>query len=113
MLRRSMVGRRFIRRRYTATPELIRLLLKHGADPNVQDDRGVTSLHEAVRRNKVDAVKVLLQHGADPAIRDSEGKTPTDYAREARHADILRILTERTTAGRAQTRRRGRKAVRA
>ena len=92
-------------------PELIRLLLKHGANPNVQDDRGATPLHEAVKRKKVDAVKVLLQHGADSAIRDSEGKTPIDYAKEAGRNDILKILTEKTTAGRTSARRRGRKAA--
>jgi hypothetical protein len=50
-------------------------------------------------------------HGANPAIRDSEGEMPIDCAREIRHADILRILTEKTTAGRTQTRRKGRKSV--
>jgi len=77
----------------------------------VQDDRGATPLHEAVKRKKVDAVKVLLQHGADPTIPDSGGKTSIDYAREAGYTDILRILTEKTTTSKTQTRRRGRKAV--
>jgi len=47
--------------------DVVKLLLEHGADPNVQDDEGETPLHHAAAwRDNVDIVRLLLEHGADP-----------------------------------------------
>jgi uncharacterized protein len=61
-------------------PEVVSLLLDNGADPNVKDANGFTSLHHAVRDTdygadpatkaiQVKVVKALLAHGADPNAR--------------------------------------------
>ena len=55
--------------------EAVKLLLKHGADPNAQTIHGKTPLHVAEKCD-VDVVKLLLQYGADPNARDDNGQTP-------------------------------------
>ena len=44
-------------------PEAIKLLLEHGADPNLYDYMGETALHLA---ESAEAVRLLAAHGADP-----------------------------------------------
>ena len=87
--------------------EVVRTLLRHGADPNSRDNWNYTPLHEAAVKGKVDVcvgeslfqnffcafkilppannirvivLTVLLQHGADPNIRNTDGKTALDVA---------------------------------
>jgi len=44
----------------------VRLLLEHGADPNIQNEYGDTPLHKAAYNGHVDVVKLLLEHGRRP-----------------------------------------------
>ncbi len=72
-----------------------KLLLKYGADPNIQDINGRTALHKALTNNNSMLVRYLLEHGADPNIQDYNGRTvlfSISYAWCAR--DKLRILLE-------------------
>lgn len=41
------------------------LLVRHGADPNLTDDAGLTSLHWAVFRGNRVAIRRLVEKGAD------------------------------------------------
>ena len=60
--------------------EVVELLLEHGANSNIQENKyGWTPLHYAAKKCHVNVARVLLDHGADPTIRDNEGKTPLDY----------------------------------
>ena len=77
--------------------DVVRLLISHGANPNVRDNWNFTPLHEACDKGKVDVcigtcsyVEVwvksvqyhtaLLQNGADPNSRNNDGKTAIDLA---------------------------------
>ena len=81
--------------------EVVRLLLDHGADPNVNqmtalDNKGMTPLHLAARGQptvdtagtesyrptpgQAEIIKSLLDKGADPSIRDGNGRTPLEIA---------------------------------
>ena len=72
----------------------IRLLLRHGADPNCRDSRGNTALMAAFqgRRPKPDAVRLLLEAGADPALTDKTGLNARDFATSFNDPEILALL---------------------
>lgn len=61
--------------------ELVSLLLENGADPNIQNDKGETSLHFVCQHTMraPEIARVLLEHGADPTIRTKIGKLPVDF----------------------------------
>ncbi|XP_063852741.1 ankyrin repeat domain-containing protein 27-like [Scylla paramamosain] len=57
-------------------PRLARLLLQHGADPNVQTlDQGLTPLHLAVRSGHTELLADLARHGAALDLADTLGNT--------------------------------------
>lgn len=63
--------------RGNSTPTILKYLLEHGAQPDLQDNDGHTALSYAffnlnkTARNQI--VKLLLDHGADPRIRPIKG----------------------------------------
>jgi ankyrin repeat protein len=59
------------------SPEKIKLLLKHGADPNLPEPlSGETAIHVVADNLTIESAKVLLNAGADPNRQDKEGFTP-------------------------------------
>jgi tankyrase len=75
--------------------EVIRLLIRNGADVNERDRVGVTPLHRAVRFRSPEAVRILLENGADPNAVD----------RRSRSSPLHRAVTETgapSTAGKSK-----------
>lgn len=72
--------------------EMVDLLLKYGADSNVQTHDGDTPLHVAARWGKPDIARRLLQAGANPNRKNVAGQTPLDVAREAKNAEAIEVL---------------------
>lgn len=62
---------------------VVSLLLRMGADPNIQHALGETALHHAAESGYVDIARTLLGAGADPNIQQSDGDT-------ALHKAVLR-----------------------
>ncbi|KAF9033131.1 DHHC palmitoyltransferase-domain-containing protein [Panaeolus papilionaceus] len=60
------------------------LLLRHGANPNLKDDAGLSPLHWAVVKGNRVAIRRLIEKGADLTVKDGEGRTPRDMAVELR-----------------------------
>jgi uncharacterized protein len=58
--------------------EIIKLLLDNGADINIQDYKGNTVLHDAVKLKLFNLTKVLLSYGVDPLIRNNKGLIARD-----------------------------------
>ena len=56
--------------------ETLRLLLAHGANPNIVNEEGACVLSYAAVRGHMDAVKLLLEAGADPNLCDGSRDTP-------------------------------------
>jgi ankyrin repeat protein len=52
----------------------VRLLLNHGADPNIRNDAGATALMWAVE--DPETIRLLLRHGANVNARSADGQTP-------------------------------------
>ena len=60
----------FISARYDVPFEITDILLKAGADPNIQDINGDTPLIVAVRRTSLEKVELLLHNGADRNMKN-------------------------------------------
>ena len=59
-------------------PEAVKRLLRHGADPNIQDVWGHTSLHLAVLNPDLspEMVQILITAGADVNLRNTDVRRP-------------------------------------
>jgi ankyrin repeat protein len=60
--------------------DLVKMLLREGANPDAQQEGGYTALHAAAQHNNVEMVKALLDAGADPSIQTNDGKRALDMA---------------------------------
>jgi len=67
-----------------------RLLLSHGANPNLQDENGTTPLMLAAKRD-FPTLQLLLQHNADPFIKDKKGNTALDYVKSKIGTERLKL----------------------
>ena len=76
-----------------ATPP-IRILLDHGANPNVKSDRGFTPLMMAAAADMPDLelVRLLVQKGADVNARDLKGRTVLDWALTQGETEVSKFL---------------------
>ena len=54
------------------SPDIARLLLEGGADPNRRDGAGAAAIHQA---RSAQLVRLLVQAGADPNLLDARGRT--------------------------------------
>jgi ankyrin repeat protein len=83
--------------RFTAAERLLR----HGADVNFQNSKGVTALHMVLKKNSDRKhVEMLLRHGADPTIESRDGKTPLDLVAKRRDRTYFDLLSSRRPASR-------------
>ena len=89
-------------------PAILKMLLAHGADPTIEDEKGYTPLSRAVAAGtlhgpdrpmfggcRVDTVRTLLAH--DPQLRLKRNAASNDsiwWARFQRCTDVLRLVGE-------------------
>jgi len=76
--------------------EVIKLLLRYGANVNAIGSQGWTALHVASANGYPPATQVLLDHCADPNVQDDYGETPLHCALENGHLGISLSLIKHT-----------------
>jgi ankyrin repeat protein len=78
--------------------EVVKLVLRAGANPDTQQPMGYTALHSAAANNSIDMVRALLDAGADPAIRTDAGQTAAEMAVEKGNTEVAAILDSKRAA---------------
>lgn len=87
--------------------DVVRLLLAHGADPDLREGGGLTPLHRAVFRGFYDVAVLLLNGGADVNARSTKhgtadyllsDRTPLIQAAVNGQVDVVRLLLRRGAA---------------
>ena len=75
-------------------PDIVQVLLEHGADANTKTSNGLTALTMAALGH-TEIVKLLLSHGADMNAKDAMmGDTALIAAAQSGHLDSVQILFE-------------------
>ena len=69
-------------------------LIKRGADPNLTNYIGETSLHQAADNEQYTIAKLLLESGADPNIKQKDGETPMHNAIFRNDIAMLNLLLQ-------------------
>ena len=72
--------------------EVIKLLLRYGADVDMRDKDGITAIMFASFHGHLGAVQVLLSAGADADYTNKEGRNALQLARSAGHIDIAEVI---------------------
>jgi ankyrin repeat protein len=73
-------------------PNIVRLLLEHGADVNVRQYIGLTPLHRASMDGALEVARVLLEHGANVQAEDNSGRTPFQVVSSRKNRDEMTKL---------------------
>ena len=68
---------------FSSTPEIVQLLLEHGAEIDARDNNGWTPLMLAAGFSSTpEIVQLLLDQGGDALAKDSDGNKAIDHAKE-------------------------------
>ncbi len=70
----------------------VRLLLEHGADPNLRQAGGFVALHNAAQNGQLEMIELLLAQGAEVNPRAENGQTPLAFALQANHPEAAARL---------------------
>jgi len=76
--------------------KVLRLLLEHNADPNLQGINDWSATHLAAARDDVPALELLVKYGADLTIRTriDDYNTPLEEARLLKKRNAIKFLAQ-------------------
>ncbi|KAL4995041.1 ankyrin repeat-containing domain protein [Aspergillus recurvatus] len=67
----------------------MRMLLDHGADPDIADNAGEGPLHLAILTNREAEVRLLLEYGANRHLSDYDDRSPLERAEDMGNNSII------------------------
>lgn len=73
--------------------DVVRMLIEHNVQINIQQQDGITPLHYAAKHGDPEMLILLLENDADLTITMEDGETPADLAREKGFTEIADILS--------------------
>ena len=85
--------------------DVMRLLIKNGADVHARDQRQLTPLHLASFKGDAETVQLLILHEADVNARDQSQSTPLHLASSWNNAEAAQLLIKHGADIHAQDRR--------
>jgi|GEM_PF-1170031 len=89
----------------------VRLLLKHGAKPNLRDSYGRVPLVSAAYYGYAGIAAALIEAGANVNLADHYGVTPLDFACQAKHPSAMVALLLKAGANPKLKDKKGRNAL--
>uniref|UniRef100_UPI0037E708C4 cyclin-dependent kinase 4 inhibitor C n=1 Tax=Semicossyphus pulcher TaxID=241346 RepID=UPI0037E708C4 len=72
----------------------VRVLLDHGADPNLVDGEGNLPLHLAAKEGHLQVIQLLIERTANPRTTNDEGKTAAGLALENEKIDTFNYIMQ-------------------
>jgi hypothetical protein len=66
----------------TRDPNVAKILIDGGGDPNVRDREGKTPLHIAAESGSKELLTLLLEAGSNPSLKDKKGRNAHYYAEQ-------------------------------
>lgn len=74
-------------------PEVIKLLLTQGANPNTVNKVGWSPLHYCVKHSHLQSVALLLEAQANPNLADNSGVSPLAFAKSKQLVLVEKLLS--------------------
>ncbi|XP_074524937.1 cyclin-dependent kinase 4 inhibitor C [Halichoeres trimaculatus] len=74
--------------------QTVRVLLDHGADPNLVDGHGNLPLHLAAREGYLDVVRLLIESTANPRATNNYGLSAGELAYRYGKSDVFNFIQE-------------------
>ena len=75
-------------------PRIARLLLDHGADPNIRSQLNISPLLGASGKGRIEVARSLLEHGASVEVGDLRGNTALSVASGEYRDEMIKLLSE-------------------
>lgn len=74
-------------------PDMVRLLLDQGADPNMEDEHGFRALYYASKEGSAETVRMLIEAGADIEAKENNyGATALMVAARWKRLEVVEML---------------------
>jgi ankyrin repeat protein len=74
------------------SPDVVLVLLEHGANLNLQNLIGVSPLHLAVKKDLLDITKILIKYNPQLDIQNQSGQTPLHLACLQKNFELIDLL---------------------
>ncbi|KYN27706.1 Ankyrin repeat and LEM domain-containing protein 1 [Trachymyrmex cornetzi] len=72
--------------------DVTKLFLRHGGNPNVRSNDGMTPVHVAAAWGRINILQLLLANGGDPLRLDNDGRSPFHYAFDGKYFNVVTML---------------------